>query len=119
MMKSLAYGMRRQCGYSLVGFDATLQAAKGYTPFWGIVRDLTAANRFRPTGLALKLLNEHCYTGDILHMTSLSAHSPDSSSEEALEIVTSSADLKMQGTTASFQLQPWGMAVLRPEGWGK
>ena len=58
LLDALAHGIRRQCVYSFAGFDAGLQTVKGYAPLWGIVRDLRAPGRFRPTGLALRLLND-------------------------------------------------------------
>ena len=58
LLNALAHGMKRQCVYSFTGFDAGLETAKGHAPLWGIVRDVTAPDRFRPTGLALKMLND-------------------------------------------------------------
>jgi hypothetical protein len=58
LLDGLAGGMRRQCVYSFAGFDAALETVKGHVPLWGLVRDLSAPRRFRPTGLALRLLNE-------------------------------------------------------------
>jgi hypothetical protein len=57
MMESLAHGVRRQCVYALAGYDFELPGTHRYTPLWGIVRDLGATHRLRPTGLALQLMN--------------------------------------------------------------
>ncbi len=57
MLDALALGVRRQCVYTLAGFDNRAKDGKSYVKLWGIVRDLTAANHFRPTGLALEMLN--------------------------------------------------------------
>ena len=58
MLDLLASGVRRQCAYSLAGFDAALPNQSGYVPLFGMVRDLGPTRRFRPTGLALELLNQ-------------------------------------------------------------
>ncbi len=57
MLENLALGARRQCVYTLAGFDSHLARGDGFVRLWGIVRDLGPTRRFRPTGLALKLLN--------------------------------------------------------------
>jgi hypothetical protein len=57
LLDSLALGARRQCVYVLAGYEAKLSAAPGATKLWGIVRDVGATQRFRPTGLALEMLN--------------------------------------------------------------
>jgi hypothetical protein len=58
LLDSLAHGIRRQCVYTLAGFDQALESTAGYTQLMGILRDLREANHFRPTGLALQLLND-------------------------------------------------------------
>ena len=57
MLDGLAAGARRQCVYTMAGFDARISNGKGYVPLWGVVRDLGPTQRLRPTGLALSLLN--------------------------------------------------------------
>jgi hypothetical protein len=58
MLDGLTEGIRRQCVYSLAGFDLQLPGEQGAVRLFGIARDLGPTRRLRPTGLALKLLNE-------------------------------------------------------------
>ncbi len=58
MLDSLARGARRQCAYSFTGFDFQLTSQPGYVSLWGMARDVGPTQRFRPTALALELLNE-------------------------------------------------------------
>jgi hypothetical protein len=67
MLDALAIGVRRQCAYSLTGFDSQLTSQPGYVPLWGMVRDVGPTQRFRPTGLALQLLNQAIH-GDLVSM---------------------------------------------------
>ncbi|MEM7235362.1 MAG: hypothetical protein AAF517_24530, partial [Planctomycetota bacterium] len=55
LIHALQAGVRRQCVYTFSGYD--MQAGEEFVPLWGIVRDLSAPNQFRPSGLALTLLN--------------------------------------------------------------
>jgi hypothetical protein len=72
MLDALALGVRRQCAYSLLGFNAQLTSQPGYIPLWGMARDAGPTQRFRPTGLALELMNE-ALRGD---MVSVDARGP-------------------------------------------
>jgi hypothetical protein len=72
LLDALSHGIRRQCVYSFTGFDGSLEAVQGHARLWGIVRDLGHPNRFRPTGLALKMLNE-TVAGNMLEVDSESA----------------------------------------------
>jgi len=67
MLDALALGARRQCAYALSGFDSKLPGDQGYVPLWGLTRDLGPTSRLRPTGLALKLLNQ-IVDGDMLEV---------------------------------------------------
>jgi hypothetical protein len=58
MLDGLEEGVRRQCVYSLAGFDSQLPGEQGFVRLWGIARDLGPTSRLRPTGLALELLNQ-------------------------------------------------------------
>lgn len=58
LLDALALGARRQCVYVLAGYDTSLKDVAGLTKLWGIVRDLGASSRFRPTGLAVSMLNQ-------------------------------------------------------------
>ncbi len=58
MLDALALGTRRQCVYTLAGFDNSRQDHKDFVRLWGIARDLASGVHFRPTGLGLKLMNE-------------------------------------------------------------
>jgi hypothetical protein len=64
MLDGIGNGARRQCVYTLAGFDTRLSTAPGYTPLWGVVRDLGPTRRLRPTGLALAMLNRALH-GDL------------------------------------------------------
>lgn len=50
-------GIQEQAVYTLSGFDTYQEHGKGLIHLWGITRDLTRAGYFRPTGLALRMLN--------------------------------------------------------------
>ncbi len=69
LLTALNYGIDAQCVYQLSQYDVQIDTGttKQYAKLWGITRDLTQANRFRPTGLALSLLNR-VLPGDI-HLT--------------------------------------------------
>jgi hypothetical protein len=64
LLDGLALGIRRQCVYVLSGFDFKLPDPLGYTPLWGVARDLGPTRRLRPTGLALAMLNK-AVAGDL------------------------------------------------------
>jgi hypothetical protein len=68
MLDALSRGIRKQCVYTLSGFDAGSRSGKEFTPLWGIVRDLGPTRRLRPTGLALQLMNG-VLSGDMLQVT--------------------------------------------------
>ena len=46
----------------------TFKHQDGFVPLWGIVRDLGSTQRFRPTGLALTMLN-HAVQGDVYQVS--------------------------------------------------
>jgi hypothetical protein len=50
--------VRRQCVWSLSQYDNFLSQSVGYMRLFGVTRDLTSAAGFRPTGLAVSMLNE-------------------------------------------------------------
>jgi hypothetical protein len=64
LLHALALGARRQCAYVLTGYDTSLSETTGLTKLWGIVRDVGATKRFRPTGLAVEMLNK-AINGDL------------------------------------------------------
>jgi hypothetical protein len=55
LLDAVAEGVRRQCVWTLSGFD--VQAAGGSTRLFGLVRDFGDTGRLRPTGMAVELLN--------------------------------------------------------------
>lgn len=57
LLQGTLAGIREQAVYSFAGFDSYLQEGKGLVRLWGITRDLADADRLRPTGLALAMLN--------------------------------------------------------------
>lgn len=68
LLQATQAGIREQAVYSFSGFDSYLQEGKGLVHLWGITRDLVAVGHFRPTGLALQMLNQiaggNTYTTD-------------------------------------------------------
>jgi hypothetical protein len=57
LMQATMAEVREQCIYLLSGFDTYVSDSKDLVHLWGITRDLTVPNNFRPTGLALSMLN--------------------------------------------------------------
>ncbi|WP_373975558.1 hypothetical protein NT239_02080 [Chitinibacter sp. SCUT-21] len=58
LIDSSLAGLREQAVYSLAGYSFKLEKGLGDIPLFGITRDLSQANRLRPTGWGLALLNE-------------------------------------------------------------
>ncbi len=69
MLDSLAAGVRRQCVYTLAGFDNNSAAPGGHVRLWGIARDLASGLRLRPSGLAIRLVNQAVH-GDLMRSES-------------------------------------------------
>lgn len=57
LMQATLAGVRVQNVYELSGFDSYASDNRDLVRLWGITHDLVAADHFRPTGLAVKLLN--------------------------------------------------------------
>ncbi len=57
LLNHLRSGVGRQCVYTLSQFDERLSSTGGFVPLFGITRDLTSGSRFRPSGIALAMLN--------------------------------------------------------------
>lgn len=60
--------------YELAGYDMWTDDRSGFVKLWGLIRDLGATRRWRPTGLAVSLLNR-AFDGD-RHATSLPTGTP-------------------------------------------
>jgi hypothetical protein len=61
LLTGLNLGIKAQCLYTLAQYDAFFEPAQGkreLVKLWGIVRDLGATARLRPSGLVMQLLNE-------------------------------------------------------------
>lgn len=58
LIEAMALGARRQCVYTLAGFDTDLEDRSSLVPLFGVTRDLTRGDRFRPTGWAVSMLNQ-------------------------------------------------------------
>ena len=61
LLSALNLGIKRQCIYELAQYDTFLEQQQGnrdLVKLWGVVRDLGATQRFRPTGLAMMMLNQ-------------------------------------------------------------
>ncbi|HXF38101.1 MAG TPA: hypothetical protein VN687_00165 [Blastocatellia bacterium] len=67
ILDGMTAGARRQCVYSLAGYDSWLQDRSGFVKLWGIVRDLGAETRMRPAGLAVSILNR-AISGDAVRV---------------------------------------------------
>jgi hypothetical protein len=70
MLDALSAGGRRQCIYTLSGFDNLTTDPNSFVKLWGIVRDLGPTQRFRPTGLSLQMLNQAIH-GDMVRVRSV------------------------------------------------
>lgn len=58
LMQASVTGVTRQAVYTLAGYDSyTSGANRELAHLWGIARDLTRPRQWRPTGLALEMLN--------------------------------------------------------------
>ena len=57
LLQASRSGVREQAVYTLAGFDSYVEGSRDLVRLWGITRDLSTANRLRPTGLALAMLN--------------------------------------------------------------
>jgi len=57
-VSSSLVSVRRQCVYSLTGYDSFTRNGKDLVQLWGVARDLAAAPRLRSTGLAVDLMNQ-------------------------------------------------------------
>jgi hypothetical protein len=68
LMLGMNAGITRQCVWSLSQYDNFLAASTGYMRLFGITRDLTTASSFRPTGLAVEMLNQ-AIAGDFYPVT--------------------------------------------------
>jgi hypothetical protein len=61
LLTGLNLGIKQQCLYTLAQYDAFFEPSQGkreLLKLWGIVRDLGDTQRFRPTGLAMAMLNQ-------------------------------------------------------------
>lgn len=86
LLEGLAAGVRWQNVWVFAGYEAVANEGASRVPLWGIIRDLGVTPRWRPTGLAVLLLNEamsgdfHAVRGDRQskgpQMTMAAFHSP-------------------------------------------
>lgn len=65
ILDGLALGARRQCVYTLAGYDGWLNDRSDFVKLFGITRDLSTTERLRPTGLAIAMLNQ-AIAGDLM-----------------------------------------------------
>lgn len=166
MLDALALGVRRQCVYTLAGYDGWLNDRSDFVKLFGVVRDLGATERVRPTGLAMAMLNQ-ALPGDLMRsihlggpdnaqdvsiyafrsaakwsvvavssaavertviisfpptrdnappqiLLRLDAPAPGTTNEFANDVRISRENLAQTGTSISFQLPAYGLAVLIP-----
>ena len=83
LIDGLSQGIRRQCVYTLSGFDAYTADHKELVELWGVVRDLAGPPQLRATGLAVSMLNQsiqkemhHVALPSSGHSVGLSADTP-------------------------------------------
>lgn len=57
LIQALNAGIRRQCVYSLAGFDAYTSDRSQFVQLWGVVRDLAGPPQLRASGYVTALLN--------------------------------------------------------------
>lgn len=77
LLTALNLGVKRQCIYELSQYDTFLeqQGKRDLVKLWGVMRDLGATQRFRPTGLAMMMLNQ-ALPGDVYPVKTLD-NTPD------------------------------------------
>ena len=63
LIGSINAGVRRQCVYNLAQYDFSMPD-RNFVKLWGVMRDLAASQRMRPTGLAMTMLNS-ALPGDV------------------------------------------------------
>ncbi len=73
-LMAMESGIRRQCLYSLSGFDTLRQDGK-LVRLFGLSRDLAAPGHLRPTGLAMAMANQ-LVAGDSYKVTPLDPKAP-------------------------------------------
>ncbi len=56
LLESLNAGVRRQCVYNFAQYDFSMPD-RNLVKLWGVMRDLGATQRMRPTGLAMAMMN--------------------------------------------------------------
>lgn len=75
LLIGLNLGIKRQCLYTLAQYDAFVEQAQGtheLVKLWGLMRDLGATQRLRPSGLIMAMLNR-VLPADIHNVKSLSS----------------------------------------------
>lgn len=97
LMLGMNAGVRRQCVWSFSQYDNFLSQATGYMRLFGVTRDLTSASNFRPTGLAVVMLNETIggdfHSVSVSGATGLTAAAFLSSAGWSLAIASSNPDV--------------------------
>ncbi len=58
LIDGLSAGLKRQCVYTLVGFDTYTSDRSEFVQLWGVIRDLSGAPRLRSTGVSVSMLNQ-------------------------------------------------------------
>lgn len=105
ILDAQAAGAGPIAAYELAGYDMWTDDRAGFVKLWGMIRDLGATRRWRPTGLAVSLLNR-AFDGD-RHATSLPTDAP----------VTAAAYRGTHGWSAvvlSSDLQPTSVEIRFP-----
>lgn len=99
-----------QCVFCLAQIMSGTWETKGEVPLWGIVRDVSTTKRFRPTGLAMKMLNE--VIGGSLHKIKVEESSSDA---EKLTLAAFRSDGKWSAALVSANGKPVTVAVQFPD----
>ena len=82
LIESINVGVRRQCVYNLAQYDFSMPD-RNFVKLWGIMRDLAASQRMRPTGLAMMMMNS-ALPGDA-HAVRLSGPSAETLTAAAIQ----------------------------------
>ncbi len=82
LLEALNVGVHQQCVYNLAQFDFSLPD-RNLVKLWGVMRDLGATQRMRPTGLAMTMLNS-ALPGDV-HALKISGSNTDTLTAAAIQ----------------------------------
>lgn len=97
LLEHMREDVQPQMVFSFSQFDTKLQTVNDYVRLWGITRDVSPTKRFRPTGLALEMLNQAI--GNTGHRVTLSG---TQDSADAASKITATAFSQDSGWSAAI-----------------